>query len=196
MNIYMHIMVGIALLGTISCGSLKDTTGNTGHSGPVFPSNTTTNRTGETAQNSSVVNILIGKQKVHFPKILTELKAESRKVGHWIWWVFPTEKPGDSESEPRTFVNLLTAEELLSKANIDAWSEILEKIYELLENEAMGPLKTAHNIPNPAIIPTEDHGRINHALAFWLEKAVVFTKKYPRFFNALEKLKAFDWKKA
>lgn len=138
------------------------------------------------------VKNLVDKQNQQFPKILAELNA-GRKTSHWIWWVFPTTLKGASEPEPKTFVDAEMAGLLLKEASIDAWSEILEKIYDLLKKDQKGAFKPAHNRPNPDIIPKIDHGRIHFALKFWLEEAKDVLKKYPRFFDALKNLTAFDW---
>jgi DNA mismatch repair ATPase MutL len=130
---------------------------------------------------------LIAKQKKYFPQILDELQKNKKKTGHWIWWVFPTEMPGASEPEPKTSVQASSADYLLSNADIDAWSEILEEMYNLLNANAHA------GRPDSAVIPNIDHGRINYALKFWLGTVEGITKRYPRFHKALVNLAQFKW---
>jgi Protein of unknown function (DUF1810) len=143
---------------------------------------------------SETAQILINKQDANFPNILKELQDNKKKTSHWIWWVFPSEKPGDSEPGQKTSVNLNNVDYLLTHANMNGWSQILEEIFNLLKTQAVEPWKESGNTPNPAVIPSMDHGRIHHALIFWLQKAQDKTKKYPRFFNALNNLNKFNWR--
>lgn len=135
-----------------------------------------------------VAHALIIKQKVEFPKILKELQDNKKKVSHWIWWVFPTEKPGDSEPGPKTYVNLSNVEYIVSNANMDAWAQILEEINKVLK------VSIPAGTPSPDIIPKIDHSRIHYALQFWLVKAGATTKKHPRFFKALSELQKYKWR--
>ena len=54
------------------------------------------------------------------PGILKELQEKGKKVGHWIWWVMPTDKPGDSEPSPKTSVKKDQLGDLLKSAP-DEW---------------------------------------------------------------------------
>lgn len=137
-----------------------------------------------------VAQTLIAKQKVEFPKILKELQDNKKKVSHWIWWVFPTEKAGDSELGPKTYVNLNSVGYLLNNANMDAWTQILEEIIKNLKTQRKIPIGT----PGTNIIPKIDHARIYYALQFWLNKARATTQKHPSFFKALTELNKYNWR--
>lgn len=136
---------------------------------------------------------LLLKQKSNFPHIINELKTHKKKVSHWIWWVFPSEKAGDSEPSPKTKIELGDASYFLKNAPIDAWVEILEEMYELLKTHPKGPWKENGNIPNDAIVPSIDHGRIQFSLQFWLNKARDISMHYPRLYRAFKQLEAFKW---
>lgn len=140
------------------------------------------------ATKEKVAQVLISKQEEEFPNILKELKENKAKTSDWIWWVFPSEQPGKSEPGEKTIVDLSSVDYLLSNANLDVWSEILEEIYALL-------IAQSNIIPNQNIIPKRDHGRIAFSLKFWLVDARAKTQQYPRFFNALSQLnRFFKWR--
>ncbi|MCA9506895.1 MAG: DUF1810 family protein [Myxococcales bacterium] len=137
---------------------------------------------------------LLIKQKNNFPSILSELKKQGRKISHWIWWVFPTEKPGASEPLPKTKIEEKEVEYVLQNTDVDQWAEILEEIFGLLKQHQKGEWKTSGgNIPNSDIIPAIDHGRIEFALTFWLTKAHDELSKRPRLFKAFANLRNFAW---
>lgn len=140
-----------------------------------------------------IIKLLIEKQKAQFPVIWTELQDKGRKRGHWVWWVFPTEKMGDSEELPKTSVNIKTAEELLKNADMAFWTKILQKIDKLLRDALNGNIQPRNNVPSTEIIPAADHDRIKYSIDFWLITAKDITAKYPDFEAALKSLDAFDW---
>jgi hypothetical protein len=146
--------------------------------------------------NSAMIQRLVAKQSAHFPAILKELRNNKKKTSHWVWWVFPTEKAGASEDEPKTMVDVSMVDALLREADLNSWSEIIEEIFSLLKAEAFtrGWKESGGNKPDSAIIPRIDHNRINYALLFWLKKVKDKTQKYPRFYSALKNLSKFDWK--
>ena len=98
---------------------------------------------------------LLRRQHERCPEILLELEQYQRKVGHWAWWVFPTEIAGRSEPPPSTFVTADSAEDLLALAPRE-WREALETICALSEE---------HGFSN--VVPSIDHGRVEHFLLFW-----------------------------
>lgn len=144
--------------------------------------------------DQGMAQALLSNQKTNFAKILNELKSKRKKTSHWIWWVFPTTLAGASEGPPKSKVTKATADYVLSNADIDQWSEILETMFELLKENPMGKWQTQNNKPNSSIIPTIDHGRIGYALIFWLTSVKDSTQKYPRLYQAFKNLQAFDWK--
>lgn len=101
---------------------------------------------------------LLRRQKEHCPKILVELNQHGRKVSHWAWWVWPTEKEGMSEPPPRTSVSARTAPELLERAP-PSWRGVLEKVSSLAA-ESPGGLR--------AVVPSIDIPRIGYFVEFWL----------------------------
>jgi len=63
----------------------------------------------EASPATSELETLLHRQKERCPQIVQELQAHGRKVSHWAWWVFPTEKAGASEPVPKTCVTRATA---------------------------------------------------------------------------------------
>lgn len=56
---------------------------------------------------SDIEKSLLSKQKLYFDDIIIELNQNNgKKINHWIWWVFPTEKQGASEPFPKTNILL------------------------------------------------------------------------------------------
>ena len=51
--------------------------------------------------SSPTIQLLVNRQKDRLPSVLRELRDDmergKQKRGHWIWWVFPQNRPGDSE---------------------------------------------------------------------------------------------------
>ncbi|HXW53064.1 MAG TPA: DUF1810 family protein [Myxococcota bacterium] len=137
---------------------------------------------------------LLDRQKAKFPEILNELKTNKKKVEHWIWWVFPTEHAGRSEQSPKSKVELSQVDYILAHADMNAWSAILEEIYELLKAKNQGAWQESNNEPSADVLDnSDDRGRIGYALNFWLDKAGETVKKSPRFYNALKNLDKFKW---
>lgn len=148
----------------------------------------------EKTSADTVIDALVGKQRDVFPKIIKELTTDGKKTSHWIWWVFPSEMPGTSEPGTKTYVEPKTAGQLLSKADLKSWVEILSKIDQLLTNALQSPPLASGNKPDKDIIPSIDHGRIKYSLEFWLVTVAQETAKHPEFKNALEALARFDWR--
>lgn len=132
---------------------------------------------------------LLEQQKKNFPRIMRELQNNNKKVSHWIWWVFPTERIGASEPPPKSNVPVDKVDFVLSNANMAMWSQILETIAQLLESNRMPNPKK----PNSAIIPQVDHGRIRFSLDYWLGEVTAKTKQNDRFYQALKRLDKFSW---
>jgi hypothetical protein len=89
------------------------------------------------------------------PRILRELETSGRKVGHWAWWVFPTELPGASEPPPATAVSAATARELVTRAP-SGWRLCLEQVCSLVETAALAGGRLSLN----GVLPYIDHGRV------------------------------------
>lgn len=140
--------------------------------------------------NDASKNLLTHQQN-NFDRILDELRTQQKKTSHWIWWVFPTEHPGNSEPSPSSRITVEQVDHVLAHADLKKWTTILTTIATLLENH---PVKGSPSTPNDSIIPSIDHGRIAHSLQFWLQKAGDKTKKHHDFFQAWTRIDKFKWR--
>ena len=111
----------------------------------------------EASPATSELETLLHRQKERCPQIVQELQAHGRKVSHWAWWVFPTEKAGASEPVPKTCVTRATAPMLLRRAPPE-WRQALETICALVE---------ANGGDLGAVLPHIDHPRVKKFVEFW-----------------------------
>lgn len=122
--------------------------------------------------------LLISQQHINFPIILKELKENKRKIGHWSWWVFPTQKEGYNEP---SFNNLKTSVKkseiniLLEKTNLKLYIQIFNELSLLLKNYE-------------DVIPDEDHQRIKHFLKLFDNNISNKYKKFKRSFQQFKNL--------
>lgn len=130
-------------------------------------------------RNLKAVTALIAQQRKALPDIQDELNKHNCKRGHWIWWVFPNDRPGAADPIA-SFVSLDTAPVLFGGETADLWQQVLEKCCDLIE--ARG--KEA--------IPRIDHGRIYFFIDFW--KGV--PDKPPWLDEVLERLSRHRWPKS
>jgi len=100
---------------------------------------------------------LLVRQAEACPRVLAELEAHGCKVGHWAWWVFPTEKPGFSEPPPATAVSPGTAHALLERAP-PSWRLVLEQICSLSRAQPQGI---------QGVLPPMDLPRVKYFVKFW-----------------------------
>ena len=100
---------------------------------------------------------LIRRQSVECPKILRELESYGRKVGHWAWWVFPTDRRGASEPPPATSLTWETARQLLDRAisHCPGWISCLKSVCALVELWGL-----------TAVLPSEDLHRVAEFVRF------------------------------
>ena len=99
-----------------------------------------------------VLEALLQRQAQALPSAAAELERHGRKLSHYAWWAFPTDKPGNSEPYPKTFLrDDDTATELLRRAP-EAWRAYLE----LLARK--GGYKA---------LPWIDHGRVRAFIAYF-----------------------------
>ena len=78
------------------------------------------------------VAILRRVQTKHFPVILHELRTRGKKITHWIWWVFPYDKIGQSDRYETVVHNeheLLNLLIRLPKRVKQHWLDILIQLY-------------------------------------------------------------------
>lgn len=127
-------------------------------------------------QIDPTIQLLVNRQKDRLPSVLRELRGDMeggrRKEGHWIWWVFPQNRPGKSEPRScqgirdpscnsvlygvgKTNVTRDTAAQLLAYAPAD-WKTALEQISSLIERYGY-----------QTMIPSADWGRISYFCDFW-----------------------------
>ena len=101
---------------------------------------------------------LCTKQKKHFKRILDELRKHQKKVGHWSWWVFPTELAGRSEPLPPTRVTMDNAYRLFMEGS-PLWKDILELICDLIDKKTIS-----------TVIPSRlDQDRVESFVRFWVD---------------------------
>eukprot|EP00929_Paragymnodinium_shiwhaense_P015294 TRINITY_DN123364_c0_g1_i2.p1 TRINITY_DN123364_c0_g1~~TRINITY_DN123364_c0_g1_i2.p1 ORF type:complete len:255 (+),score=40.05 TRINITY_DN123364_c0_g1_i2:65-766(+) len=98
---------------------------------------------------------LVAKQEANLAKIKAELEEHGQKVGHWAWWVFPTDQEGKCDPA-RTKVTTANAVPLCQNpSTARLWQEVLEKICELVEKSGT------------RVLPKRDHGRVFWFVSFW-----------------------------
>ena len=128
-----------------------------------------------------MVDILIIKQYRKFDEILEELNKYDEKIGHWAWWVWPTEKKGPNEPGRKTCVKKEEIPFLLEHTDVKKWTQILNKINKLVEV----------NKSFVEIIPKIDHERIEYFFDLFLNTEI---KNNKRFFKAIRKQKELYYK--
>ncbi len=120
---------------------------------------------------------LICVQKLNFSKIINEVTTKPQKTGHWIWWVYTTSKPGDSDSYKVKIDNntLMLYLEVVPLDIFDNWKLILNTI------------NTKFNT-NKNFLPPIDHGRLPYSSKLWLNSPsaptfLIATKRYKEVKN-------------
>jgi uncharacterized protein (TIGR02452 family) len=107
------------------------------------------------------------------------------KKEHWIWWVFPTEKPGENELgflsvddiDNKTKTNI-TKENAYELFHNQKFIDIHKKIFDLIEN--------GHG---QIIFPSIDHDRIKYFNKLWYDPKIYNNKYAPIWFREyLQKL--------
>eukprot|EP00929_Paragymnodinium_shiwhaense_P040801 TRINITY_DN21248_c0_g1_i1.p1 TRINITY_DN21248_c0_g1~~TRINITY_DN21248_c0_g1_i1.p1 ORF type:complete len:328 (+),score=54.53 TRINITY_DN21248_c0_g1_i1:186-1169(+) len=121
---------------------------------------------------------LVKKQEAKLGGILKELETNKKKVSHWAWWVFPTEKEGNHDPAG-TRVTKATAARLIEHhpAVMQQWQQVLEVICDLVEEYGT------------KVLPRIDHNRVMHFIAFWSE-----LDASPEWMKAVcKRLSKFKW---
>ena len=122
---------------------------------------------------------LLAHQTANFPAILRELDQYGHKVGHWAWWVFPTDLSGRSEPPPHSCVMPDERALLLRGDTSLQWRAILERIAALIETENSWS----------RVLPSIDHGRVEvfidywepeRAVAGWFDSVLATLQSHPR----------------
>lgn len=108
------------------------------------------------AEELRACDALLKCQEEHLEEIMLELKTNGYKRGHWIWYVFPTEKAGNADFA-QTYVTSATVSRVCGNmATAKSWQGVLECICDLVEANGM------------RVFPRIDHGRIHWFLKFWM----------------------------
>ena len=97
---------------------------------------------------------------------------ESPKELHWIWWVFPTERPGKSETihKPGLSSSVHTCSALYVIENAPTlWRYTLEKCVELIKSDRWF---RERNLSTIMFTNPHDLGRMGHFAEFWLHSDV------------------------
>jgi len=114
-----------------------------------------TQQTKATKADIHALKNLVQKQYQLLKQIFKELQQYGRKEGHWIWYVFPTDKAGESDPA-QTHVTQSTAPQLcVNGSTAVAWQMVLEKICDLIEENGT------------KVLPRIDHSRVHWFLQFW-----------------------------
>jgi anaerobic selenocysteine-containing dehydrogenase len=122
------------------------------------------------------MNILILRQNNEFDKIYKDLLINNKKTKHWAWWIWPTEKQGYSEPLIKglgSYIEANKINKLLKNTNVKKWTEILNKINELITDK-----KSVSKV-----IPTIDHGRIRAFFTLFLNNNN--NNKNKKFYKAI-----------
>ena len=127
------------------------------------------------------IKSLIDKQNKHFNFIKNNFSDPSTacKTSHYIWYVCPTTKEGDSEGPPKTSIkNINEAIYLLNNCDCDSWTTILDRMADSIQKQGLYAGRDK-NCP----IPKVDHGRI-----------VFFNKEWGEYMKTIPDLANFDKK--
>eukprot|EP00930_Biecheleria_cincta_P101361 TRINITY_DN9299_c0_g1_i2.p1 TRINITY_DN9299_c0_g1~~TRINITY_DN9299_c0_g1_i2.p1 ORF type:complete len:246 (-),score=36.33 TRINITY_DN9299_c0_g1_i2:184-921(-) len=109
----------------------------------------------ENPADMAAYQALVSKQQDKLGGITRELHTSKRKVTHWAWWVFPTEKAGDADPDG-TRVTRTTAAMLIKRTGISQdWRRVLELICDLVEDRGT------------QVLPAIDHSRVRYFIDFW-----------------------------
>ena len=125
-------------------------------------------------QQDQYLQCLLSKQSEKLPNILVSLRTHKRKVGHWIWWVFATEKEGMSEPYPKSRVSDVSQCFHLIRDAPPEWRLILETFVKLIDDRG-GDMTE--------VIPAIDWPRISHWVRLFAQDEI---KRYaPAWLNSV-----------
>jgi len=106
-----------------------------------------------------------------YKRVISEIKT-GKKITHWIWYFFPTERPGISDPY-KTYITKETAKLLIDNQK---WLDVHMKINNLL-------------LINSTFFPEIDLGRIKYFIKFWKENTILFDKiELNGYLNNLQKI--------
>ena len=96
------------------------------------------------------MNYLIKKQQSYLPSAIKELQEYGYKDSHWAWWAFPTDRAGNSEPSPKTYLTNETVLLYLQSFPLE-WKQLLQQIVKTLHYKETSVVE---------IFPEIDHGQI------------------------------------
>tara|TARA_Y100000389_G_scaffold205145_1_gene264064 strand:- start:122 stop:1219 length:1098 start_codon:yes stop_codon:yes gene_type:complete len=104
-----------------------------------------------------IMKVLKQKQIKYLPLATRELVEKRRKISHYAWWSFPTERKGMSEPNTKTYLTIDTAL-LFLKSPTKEWKNYLNEVVNIIKNDK----KTIKDI-----FPYNDLGRIEGFINFF-----------------------------
>jgi len=113
--------------------------------------------------------------------IIIKEMEKGEKESCWAWWVFPNDKEGNLEPEPKTNVTIKDAHFLFKSKR---FIFIHEKIYELFLRKKINKVEH-YKIQN--IFPKVDHRRIHFFIEFWKQKINDKPEWFDDYLSVLEK---------
>jgi len=137
--------------------------------------------------NAELVRI----QNQNFDTIIVDLQRDRYKKNHWIWWVFPRDRPGNSD-----FTKVSGSKEdlklFLIKSPMIKWIQILHLIIDIIKNPK---LENIDKIGWYRCMTNADHGKMEESIILWTQKHKEITDQFPEFQKALldiQQLKAYN----
>lgn len=88
------------------------------------------------------ITALLAAQKQYTPSILAELTEHDAKIGHWIWWIFPTSLVGRHDRYKTGIASNTDAELLLHRQRpsvLKAWLDILKRMRRVAVLDSLSP---------------------------------------------------------
>jgi len=104
------------------------------------------------------LEILKKRQTKYLPLATKELKEKRKKISHYAWWAFPTQKRGLSEPyQNKTYLTNKTAL-LLLKSPPKEWKQYLKQVFKIMKEDKKSIRQ---------IFPRNDIGRIDAFITFF-----------------------------
>jgi hypothetical protein len=162
--------------------------------------------------------LIIERLEENYEVIMEDL-SDDKKDEHWIWWVFPSSKPGANEirreNKGSSYLNSNVFQGFLKSlkfantrkdklTTLQKWENVLGKIIGLFEKKYKVKLYQRTEalqkiVPDGSILPIEDHGRILLSSSFIYQKLVAMKgKTHYEDYGTLKELfrvfhTYFDW---
>ena len=81
-----------------------------------------------------IMGVLKRKQIKYLPEATKELIEKRRKISHYAWWSFPTERKGMTEPNPKTYLTVNTAL-LFLKSPAKEWKMYLNEVVNVIKKD-------------------------------------------------------------